>query len=238
MQLFYHPELYETNKSAVFDKDESRHIIKVLRKKTGDELHITNGKGDLFLCKIIDDNPKKCGLEVLKLVEHSPSKKHYLHLLVAPTKTNDRFEWFLEKATELGIDEITPILTQNSERKKIKLERYEKVLVSAMKQSLQYTKPALNQLTPFNEVINQLQATQKFIAHCQDDHKASFYESVDQNTSVALLIGPEGDFSSDEIIKAEKNEFKTVSLGKTRLRTETAAIAACHSFALKNDFEL
>ena len=233
MQLFYHPLLHQDQQQVQFSKQESQHIVKVLRKQIGDKIEVTNGKGDWFLCEIINAQPKSCGIQILEHQQHAKNHDYYLHMLVAPTKSNDRFEWFLEKATELGVDEITPILTENSERKRIKLERYEKIILDAMKQSLQFHLPKINNLTPFEDIL-QVEAQQKFIAHCEEQLKSDLYKAISHHKSYALLIGPEGDFSSTEIAAALQNKFQPVSLGSNRLRTETAAIAACHSFSIKN----
>ena len=234
MQLFYTPNIEKTDKQIVFPKDESRHIAKVLRKNAGDTLKVTNGKGSLFTAEIIEANPKQCLAKVIK-VEEEASKPYRLHLVVAPTKMNDRYEWFLEKATEIGIDEITPIICDHSERKTIKLNRYERVLQSAMKQSLHYRLPMLNEAISFSEFITTETEGQKFIAHCEDGmERFSLKNQAKSQENITILIGPEGDFSPEEIKLALKNNWKPVSLGDSRLRTETAAIVACHTVALIN----
>ena len=234
MQLFYTPNIEKTDKQIVFPKDESRHIAKVLRKNAGDTLKVTNGKGSLFTAEIIEANPKQCLAKVIK-VEEEASKPYRLHLVVAPTKMNDRYEWFLEKATEIGIDEITPIICDHSERKTIKLNRYERVLQSAMKQSLHYRLPMLNEAISFSEFITTETEGQKFIAHCEDGmERFSLKNQAKSQENITILIGPEGDFSPEEIKLALKNNWKPVSLGESRLRTETAAIVACHTVALIN----
>jgi 16S rRNA (uracil1498-N3)-methyltransferase len=234
MQLFYTPNIEEADKQIIFPKDESRHIAKVLRKNQGDILKVTNGKGFLFTAEIIEANPKQCLAKVIK-VEEEVSKPYRLHLVVAPTKMNDRYEWFLEKATEIGIDEITPIICDHSERKTIKLNRYERVLQSAMKQSLHYRLPVLNEAIDFSEFITTKIEGQKFIAHCEEDiPRISLKNEAKEKETVTILIGPEGDFSPEEIKLALENEWRAVSLGDSRLRTETAAIVACHTIALIN----
>ena len=234
MQLFYTPNIEETDKQIIFPKDESRHIAKVLRKNQGDILKVTNGKGFLFTAEIIEANPKQCLAKVIK-VEGEVSKPYRLHLVVAPTKMNDRYEWFLEKATEIGIDEITPVICDHSERKTIKLNRYERVLQSAMKQSLHYKLPVLNEAIDFSEFITTEIKGQKFIAHCEEDiPRISLKNEAKEKETVTILIGPEGDFSPEEIKLALENEWRAVSLGDSRLRTETAAIVACHTIALIN----
>ncbi|NRD20249.1 16S rRNA (uracil(1498)-N(3))-methyltransferase [Winogradskyella eckloniae] len=234
MQLFYNPNITENDTSFKFDKEESRHIAKVLRKKTGDALHITNGKGWLFTAEIIVAEQKNCSVNITAR-EFKPQKTFKLHLAVAPTKMNDRYEWFLEKATEIGIDSITPILCDHSERKVVKTERFEKIIQSAMKQSLQCYLPQLNAPVSFKTLIEQNFNGQKFIAHCEETDKKSLKSLLEPNGEYILLIGPEGDFSLKEIEMALQHNFIPVTLGKTRLRTETAAIAACHSVAFLNE---
>ena len=234
MQLFYNPDLTKNSSQIKFDKDESRHIIKVLRKSIGDVLYITNGKGLLFTSTIIEDHLKQCAAKITN-IEFKARPKYQLHLAVAPTKMNDRYEWFLEKATEIGVAEITPILCEHSERNRIKLERYDKIIQSALKQSLQYYLPKLNAPINFKQFINQEFPNQKFIAHCEEFNKQSIKQVLQPNNDVIILIGPEGDFSVKEIEIAIKNNFIPVTLGETRLRTETAAIVACHSVAYVNE---
>ncbi|MDA0176542.1 16S rRNA (uracil(1498)-N(3))-methyltransferase [Mesoflavibacter sp. HG96] len=234
MQLFYNSDISEQNNSFTFPKDESRHIVKVLRKKVGDTLYITNGKGFLFTAKITIADQKNCVVSI----ENSEFKKptdYQLHLAVAPTKMNDRYEWFLEKATEIGITSITPIFCDHSERKNVKLDRFEKILQSAMKQSLHLYLPTLNQPISFKDYINQDFSGDLFIAHCEETDKKSLKNEIKPNTEITILIGPEGDFSVNEIETAIKNKFIPVTLGNTRLRTETAAIVACHSVAFINE---
>ena len=230
MQLFYQEHISLEQPNILFDRDESKHIAKVLRKKTGDTLNVTNGKGWLFEVEIISDNPNKCAATI-KNHEFFEPKSNYLHVLIAPTKMNDRFEWFLEKATEIGIDEITPILCDHSERKVIKMDRFERVLQSAMKQSLQFYLPKLNTLAPFAEIFNSNLEGQQFIAHCEDGMERHKFQKSLNSKSVHILIGPEGDFSPTEIKLALENNWQPVTLGDTRLRTETAGIVAATIFA-------
>lgn len=234
MQLFYAPDIQADQKEFFFDKEESKHIIKVLRKKTGDILHVTNGLGFLFELKITLESEKKCLTEVLSAKPY-PQPDHYIHLAVAPTKMNDRFEWFLEKATEMGVQEITPILCDHSERKAIKTERFEKIIQSAMKQSLQFHLPILNEPISFKEFMKADFDGNKYIAHCEDGEKKLLKNAIPKNEKYTILIGPEGDFSKSEIETAINNNFIPVSLGNTRLRTETAAVVACHSFVFTNE---
>jgi 16S rRNA (uracil1498-N3)-methyltransferase len=234
MQLFYNPDISENSTEFSFSKEESSHIVKVLRKNMGDKLHITNGEGWLFTAEITLADIKKC---LVKIVAKAlqPKKSYQLHLAVAPTKMNDRYEWFLEKATEIGIDNITPIICDHSERKIIKTDRFEKIVQSAMKQSLSCYLPKLNEPILFKDFINQAFTGDLFIAHCEETDKKSLKNEIKQNSNITILIGPEGDFSVKEIKMAMENKFIPVTLGDTRLRTETAAIVACHSVAFINE---
>ncbi|MCA1918270.1 MAG: 16S rRNA (uracil(1498)-N(3))-methyltransferase [Flavobacterium piscis] len=234
MQLFYNTEIDESTESFSFDKEESRHIIKVLRKKDSDILHVTNGLGLLFETQITLASDNKCIVQVLS-IKKTDEPKFRLHLAVAPTKMNDRFEWFLEKATEIGIQEITPIICDRSERKVINLERFEKIILSAMKQSNETYLPKLNEAISFKEFIKQKNEGLQLIAHCEETDKKSLKDILQPNESVTMLIGPEGDFSEKEIALALENNYQPVTLGNTRLRTETAAIVACHSVVFFNE---
>jgi 16S rRNA (uracil1498-N3)-methyltransferase len=233
MQQFYLPSLSNSDSKAIFSKEESKHLFKVLRKRTGDLVHITNGKGSLFSGKIETISSNVCEISIDAITEYSPAP-YQLHMAVAPTKMNDRFEWFLEKATEIGVTEITPILCDHSERKTIKIDRYKKILISAMKQSLRTTLPLLHPLTPLGDFLTKNSQKNGFIAHCHEISKEPLAKLIQPSENVVLLIGPEGDFSLREIQMAKKHNFKTVSLGDMRLRTETAAIVGCHTVALAN----
>ncbi len=234
MQLFYNPNINDNTSQFTFDKEESRHIVKVLRKNIGDTLHITNGKGWLFDAEVTIPDIKKCMVTIVS--KTFQAKRDYsLHLAVAPTKMNDRYEWFLEKATEIGIDSITPIICEHSERKIIKPERFEKILQSATKQSLNCYMPKLNEAILFKDFIKQDFNGDLFIAHCEETDRKSLKNELKPKVNVTILIGPEGDFSVKEIETAIKNKFIPVTLGDTRLRTETAAIVACHSVAFINE---
>lgn len=197
-------------------------------------MHITNGKGDLFEAEIRLATDHKCEVAITS-VTHHPSRDYKLHLAVAPTKMNDRYEWFLEKATEMGIAEITPLICDHSERKVVKTDRFDKIILSAMKQSLQFHLPKLNEPIAFKEFVKQERNGQLFIAHCEETEKQSLKSKLETGKDVTILIGPEGDFSTKEITMALENAFVPVSLGDTRLRTETAAIAACHSVVFANE---
>lgn len=234
MQLFYNQNIEADTKQFTFPKDESRHIVKVLRKQIGDILNITNGKGYLFKAEITISDQKNCVVTIIETTLQQPLE-YTLHLAVAPTKMNDRYEWFLEKATEIGITSITPIICDHSERKVIKAERFEKIIQSAMKQSLNCYYPILNPAMSFKAYCNQDFSGDLYIAHCEETDKKSLKSQVKPNKEITILIGPEGDFSVKEIETAIQNKFIPVTLGQTRLRTETAAIVACHSVAFINE---
>lgn len=234
MQLFYNPNISETSDFFSFDKEESKHIIKVLRKKDSDILFVTNGLGYLFKTEITLGSDTKCTVKIVSF-EKLEAPKYRLHIAVAPTKMNDRFEWFLEKATEIGIAEITPIICDHSERKQIKTDRFDKIIQSAMKQSNQLYLPKLNEPVAFKDFIKIKNEDLKLIAHCEETNKKSLKEVLKPNQNVTILIGPEGDFSEKEILAAIENHYIPVTLGNTRLRTETAAIVACHSVAFVNE---
>lgn len=234
MQLFYNPNINNTETSFVFDKEESKHIIKVLRKKESDILFVTNGLGYLFKTEIALASDSKCTVNILSF-EKQEEPKFNLHLVVAPTKMNERYEWFLEKATEIGVQEITPIICEHSERKIIKTDRFQKIIESAMKQSLHYYLPKFNEPILYKDFIKKEINGQKFIAHCEETDKKSLKNELKINTNCTILIGPEGDFSVKEIQLALDNNYIPVSLGNTRLRTETAAVVACHSVVYTNE---
>ncbi len=233
MQLFYQPDLTADATECFFGQEESRHIIKVLRKKKGDELLVTNGKGRVFTGTISEASQNSCEIAIISH-EKTVRPMHRLHLAVAPTKNSDRYEWFLEKATEIGIDEITPIICDHSERNIIKKERLQKVILSAMKQSLRSYLPKLNEAVTFSDFLEQDLPKRRFIAHCQEGEKADFKRRLEPDKKILVLVGPEGDFSESEIDLAKSKGFIPISLGEYRLRTETAAILACTTVAFIN----
>jgi 16S rRNA (uracil1498-N3)-methyltransferase len=234
MQLFYNKNINTNDVTFVFDKEESKHIIKVLRKQEGDVLFVTNGLGCLFTTKITLASDSKCTVKI-DSIKQQEAPKYNLHLAVAPTKMNERYEWLLEKITEIGCQEITPIICDHSERKIIKMERFQKIIESAMKQSLHYYMPKLNDPIVFKDFIAKTFTGQKFIAHCEETDKKSLKNSLQLNHDCVICIGPEGDFSIKEINAALAENFVPVSLGDTRLRTETAAIVACHTFVISKE---
>ena len=233
MQLFYIPNI--SGAEVILDEAESKHAVKVLRLSVGDSVQLIDGKGGFYQAEISDANPKKCKLSIIGLNKEFGKKKFHLHIAIAPTKNIDRFEWFLEKATEIGIDEITPLLTSHSERKTVNSERLEKIIVSAMKQSLKAYLPKLNNLTTFKELVINNKIENKYIAYCDEIQKRHLKNFEIRGKDVLILIGPEGDFSPDEIQFSLENDFKIISLGKARLRTETAGIVACNIVNLANE---
>ncbi len=234
MQLFYNPDLLADSTEFSVSKQESRHIVRSLRMKQGDKLAFTNGKGWLFDCTLKEAHEKSAKI-LIDRQRHYPSRKLRLHLAVAPTKMNDRFEWFLEKATEIGVEDITPLICKHSERKQIKEERMKKIMESAMKQSQQLYLPFLHPVTSFETFTGSPRNGKLFIAHCMDDDKRSLKEELSVDEAVTILIGPEGDFSVKEIETALDAGYIPVNLGRNRLRTETAAVVACHTIALHYD---
>ena len=222
MHLFYDPTIDVFAKTHTLNEEESKHACKVMRLVIGNEIAILNGKGIEFTAKIVEAHPKHCKVEIISKTEEL--KPNYdLHIAIAPTKIIDRIEWFLEKATEIGITEITPLICSNSERKIIKEERLEKILIAAMKQSKRLFLPKLNPLTEISSFIKQ--HPKGLIAHCYEGDKSSISEVFETKNS-PILIGPEGDFSMKEVEIALNSGYKTITLGKNRLRTETAGLYA------------
>ena len=233
MQYFYDPSLVPESSECTLGKEESNHIIRVLRKKVGDPIQLTNGKGHVFTARIADPSLKACRVEILEVEKIIP-RMYSLHLAVAPTKSMDRFEWFLEKATEIGVNEITPILCEHSERKVLKRHRLDKVIQSAMKQSQRAYLPKLNNLTALPDFLDSQSKGLRFIAHCQEGDKSELKRRIFPDKDILVMIGPEGDFSENEIQLALEKGYSPVSMGEYRLRTETAAILACATFAFIN----
>ncbi|HTM98418.1 MAG TPA: 16S rRNA (uracil(1498)-N(3))-methyltransferase [Pedobacter sp.] len=226
MHIFYTPDLNST--VFTLNEEESKHCSKVLRLGLGDRVHLIDGKGGLFEAEISSMSKKNVQLRVVNQQLEFGKRNHHLHIAIAPTKNIDRLEWFLEKATEIGIDEITPIICDRSERKIIKEERLDKVITSAVKQSLTAYHPKLNPAISLGDFLKQEFIGERLIAHCMDDTAKQFInELVSRHQSYLVLIGPEGDFSPAELANALQSGFKPVTLGNTRLRTETAALAAC-----------
>lgn len=231
MYLFYNPLVSED--IINLNEDESKHCIRVLRLKLNDIVWVTDGNGKMLKTSIIDDNKSKCVLQVVETINNYNQRKFKLHIAISPLQSSERLEWFIEKATESGIDEITPILCEHSEQKKINIERLQKVAVSAMKQSLKAYLPKINPLVKFNDFIKTEFNGQKGIAHCykEKSHLKDWYK---EKSDCIILIGPEGDFSQKEIDFALENNYTGISLGSSRLRTETAAVTACVAVNILN----
>lgn len=232
MQLFYFDQISIDKDFLLLDKEQSRHMTKVLRKKVGDLVYITDGMGNLYHGKISLVTSNKCGID-LAFAKAYPKQAHQLHIAIAPTKMNDRMEWFLEKATEMGISKITPILCDHSERKKINIDRFRKILVSAMQQSNQFYLPKIESLTLFSDFISSDIRGVKCIAHCEESDKKNLLSQMSRQEDLTVIIGPEGDLSSPEIKMAIQNGFQPVTLGDKRLRTETAGV---YTAAVYNSF--
>jgi 16S rRNA (uracil1498-N3)-methyltransferase len=233
MQIFYAPEIRSEN--YTLDENESKHIIRVLRMTRGTCVRLIDGRGNLYEGIISDPNPKKCSINITGILRDFEKRNYKLHIAISPLKNPERFEWFVEKSVEIGIDEITPLICRNTEKPGIKTERVKNLIVSAMKQSLKANITVLNPPCLFNDfIISELKAI-RMIAHCNDSMKRNKISEVclkDENA--VILIGPEGDFSDEEIKNAAKHGFNAVHLGNSRLRTETAGIAACHSIYFLN----
>jgi 16S rRNA (uracil1498-N3)-methyltransferase len=227
MQLFYTPDINPSLPQYFLSEEESKHAVRVLRLVVGDEVTLIDGKGGLYKAEIKDAHPKRTILQITSVTTEFNKRNHYLHIAIAPTKNLDRVEWFLEKATEIGIDEISLIICQRSERKEAKAERLDKIITSAIKQSIKAYHPVLNPAINLNQFLKQPFDGQKFIAHCADGEKVSLAQSIEKNGRYLILIGPEGDFTPAEVDSALQNGYKAITLGESRLRTETAALEAC-----------
>jgi 16S rRNA (uracil1498-N3)-methyltransferase len=226
MVLFYAPDLLS---NYLLPEAESQHCIRVLRRQKGDVIHISNGQGNFFKALITESHPKHCRVEIIETLPQLPLWKGRIEIALAPTKNMERIEWFAEKATETGIDKISFLRTRFSERKEIKTQRINHILVSAMKQSGKALLPGLGEMTDFERFVKEDFNGQKFIAHCWEGDKKLLSKSIKKDGNVLILIGPEGDFSEEEIALAINNDFQAVSLGESCLRTETAALTACQT---------
>lgn len=232
MHLFYTPDI--EGDYYTLNPEESKHCVRVLRFEQGEPVSLVDGRGNWYNGMIDRADARGCGVRILEKIARYGCRPFRLHIAVAPTKNIDRIEWMLEKCTEMGIDEITMLHTEHSERKVVKEERLEKVIVAAMKQSLKACLPKLNAVADFRKFIPACGETQKLIAHCHEGLKKRLDEVYIPGNDVVILIGPEGDFSEDEVTWAEKHGFVPVTLGTSRLRTETAGIVACHSIDFMN----
>jgi 16S rRNA (uracil1498-N3)-methyltransferase len=233
MQLFYTTDI--NGNGAVLSDEESWHCTKVLRMTEGDPVMLTDGLGNLYEGRMAKVHHKGCLVEIVKITPEYGKRDWNLHIAIAPTKSIDRLEWFLEKATEIGIHTITPIICDHSEREVVKIPRLEKILISAMKQSLKAYLPELREPRKFRELVTEDHPGQRFIAYCLTGFEASLSKNYTPGSDVTILVGPEGDFSPSEVELAKESGFLPVSLGPSRLRTETAGIAACHTINLLNE---
>ena len=234
MQLFYTPDIDPAHPHYILSEEESKHCIKVLRLDAGAEVQLIDGRGGLYNASVLDPHPKRTVLQINSVTKAFNKRNHYLHIAVAPTKNIERMEWFIEKATEIGIDEITPLICQRSERRDLKTERLNKIITSAIKQSIKAYHPVLNAPAGFNQLLVKPFGGQKFIAHCENGPKATLSSAIDKHSSYLILIGPEGDFTPDEIETAMQSGYKAITLGESRLRTETAALEACFEINFLN----
>ena len=232
MYLFYTNKIDE--EWAVLQEAEARHCVQVLRMKVGDAVQFVDGNGNWYTGQLATLHKRECRIAISERKAQAPASKVDLHLAVAPTKNIDRFEWFLEKSTEIGISSVTPLLCQRSERKKLRPERLERVLIAAMKQSLKAHLPILNPLQKLVDFLPKVSSEQKLIAHCNPGEKKLLKDIYTAGKNVCILIGPEGDFTEEEVELARQNGFEAISLGEARLRTETAAMVSCHSINFMN----
>ncbi|HET6244572.1 MAG: 16S rRNA (uracil(1498)-N(3))-methyltransferase [Bacteroidetes bacterium] len=235
MHLFYTPDI--NSDLYILSEEESKHGVKVLRLKNGDQVELIDGKGGWYRAEITDAHPKRTLVKVLNKKEEFKKRSYKLHIALAPTKNSVRTEWFLEKATEIGIDSVSFIHCRNSERVVVKTDRLNKIVTSAVKQSLKAYHPLLNELVSFNEMLNEAEnfKGQKFIAHCREEQKDHLCKLYKAGKDALILIGPEGDFTREEVNMAMTSGFEQISLGNSRLRTETAALVACHTVSLINE---
>jgi 16S rRNA (uracil1498-N3)-methyltransferase len=233
MQIFYAPDI--TNDSYTLDERESKHCIRVLRMTKGTGVRLIDGKGNIYEGVINNADPKKCTISIDKVIKDFEKRNYRLHIAISPLKNPERFEWFVEKSVEIGIDEITPLICWNTEKPGIKTERVNNLIISAMKQSLKSLRTILNDPCLFHDFINKSLNGNRMIAHCNNEPaKSKIDEVYSKSKDAVILIGPEGDFSEEEIKKALGKGFHPVHLGNSRLRTETAGIAACHSIYFLN----
>ena len=235
MNVFYLPTAQIGTIS--FPEEESKHMVKVLRMKEGDRFCVTDGNGSLYDAELVDAHPKRAMAELSGKRQGYDVRDFKVSIAIAPTKLNERTEWFLEKATEIGIDEVRLFASYHSERRVANVERFKKIVVAAMKQSVKSKMPAVEEMVAFDKLVKQDFDGQKFIAWIDDDVKEQLCDLYKKGENVRVLIGPEGDFSREEVELAKENGFIPVSLGESRLRTETAAIVACHTIQLINQMK-
>lgn len=231
MHLFYHP--FNINNTIQLDPEESRHCIAALRHSKGDMVNLIDGTGGFYKGEIINADKRACEIKILERQNEFNKRNYYLHIAIAPTKNMERFEWFAEKATEAGIDEITPLICEFSERKNINSERLNKVLVSSMKQSMSAYLPKLNGAESFRDFILKSVKAQKLICSCSSNNNSTL-KNLGEKKNYLFVIGPEGDFSENELMLAQANGYTAISLGAKRLRTETAGIYICSVISFLN----
>lgn len=235
MNVFYLPTAQLGTIS--FPEEESKHIVKVLRMKEGDRFCVTDGNGSLYDAELVDAHPKRAAAELSNQRQGYDIRDFKVSIAIAPTKLNERTEWFLEKATEIGIDEVKLFASYHSERRTANVERFKKIIVAAMKQSVKSKMPVIEDIVAFDKLVRQNYDGQKFIAWIDDDVTEQLCDLYRKGENALVLIGPEGDFSKEEVALAKENGFIPVSLGKARLRTETAAVVACHTIQLINQMK-
>ena len=235
MELFYSNNIKEN--LIILDSVESKHCIKVLRKSIGDSINVVDGRGTLYKGTIESDNSKECQIKIFNTIKNYGKRDYYIHIAISPIKSNNRMEWFVEKVVEIGIDEITFINCDRTLRHIIKMKRILKTSISAMKQTLKATLPKINKICSFDDFIKINTESNKFICHLEDDNRTEifqFKDEINKNKNACILIGPEGDFSPEEVLKAKQSNFHPIRLGDSRLRTETAGIIACHLLNIIN----
>jgi 16S rRNA (uracil1498-N3)-methyltransferase len=233
MEIFYAPDI--SGKSYTLDEKESKHVVRVLRMAKNQEVRLIDGRGNLYNGIIVVPDQKECKIQITGIINNYEKRPYKLHIAISPLKNPERFEWFIEKSVEIGIDEITPLICKNTEKTGIKAERINNIIISAMKQSLKATITVLNDPCTFKEFINRQADGLRMIAHCEKDIKRqSIAEVYKNNMDALILIGPEGDFRKEEIELAVEKGYQPVHLGSSRLRTETAGVAACHSIYFMN----
>ncbi|MBQ3690447.1 MAG: 16S rRNA (uracil(1498)-N(3))-methyltransferase [Bacteroidales bacterium] len=240
LHIFYCPNAKNAQEGQVvfLDEEEAEHCSRVLRLKTSDEITLIDGFGAMYTAQITECHKKNVSVKIIEKNEDAFCRNYFNHVAIAPTKNIDRFEWFIEKAVEFGIDEITPLLCAHSERKVIKDERLSKIVISAVKQSGNTILPVLNGMTSFSDFVENVDADKKLIAHCESGMERVFFgDCVEKNQKIVTLIGPEGDFSPEEILLAQKHGFQAVTLGNTRLRTETAGVSVCAFLSCINNLK-
>lgn len=231
--VFYTPGI--TGNQHILNEEESIHAVRVLRLREGDAVTLVDGRGGWYTAKLADPTPKSCRVKVTGVCREYGKRPYRLHIALAPTKNTDRFEWFVEKSVEIGIDEITPLLCEHSERKHINLDRIQRIMTAAMKQSKKAYLPQLNAMATFDEWLKNGTAGQCLIAYCGEGDRQPLKRIYQAKRDVSIAIGPEGDFSPEEISRALASGFHGISLGESRLRTETAGIVACHSIFFMNE---